>query len=163
MINLLWERMLEADLNQRYYAELATDYRRDDMNLKILIALMSSGSVAALAFWKETIWSHIWELLTALTTIAAVASPILNLSDKYQKSFNISIQFIDILSQYETLLARSKGMTDEEINAGMQKIHTKSQKVSADAFNLNTSRRKLKNKLQDIVIEARGLNKKKEE
>lgn len=155
---LLWERMLEADLGQRYFSQLARNYRQHDLSLKIIIAVCSSAAVASWNFWEEPALQWIWQFLTCLTTILAITSPILNLSDKYQKSFNISVQLIDILSQYETLWAKSKDMDTESLNEQMQVINQASLKISADAFNLNVNNKKMVSNIQKTITKARGLN-----
>ena len=157
MKTLLWERMLDADLNQRYFTQLAREYREQDIALKIIIAICSSVAVASWNIWTEPGFEWIWKFLTCLTTVLAVISPILNLSDKYQKSFNISVQLIDVLSQYETLWAKSKKMDDEAINEQMQILNQASLKISADAFNLNVTDKRKINLVHQSVIKARGL------
>ena len=50
---VIWEAMLTADLNVRYWAHLSRRYSMWDKCIKILLALASSATVASWSFWNE--------------------------------------------------------------------------------------------------------------
>ncbi|QHI68598.1 hypothetical protein [Tichowtungia aerotolerans] len=154
---LLWRRMLDADLSQRYFTQLARDYRAQDTFFKIIIALFSSASVASWNIWKTPGYEWIWQTFIGMTTVVAILSPLLKCADKYQKSFNISVEMIDLLSRYETLWAKKDSLTEDDVNQEMQILNKISLRISSSAFDLNVTKRRRIRSIQQQVKKSRGL------
>lgn len=74
--NALWEAMLEADYQKRYWHAKAASFVRLDRRLQILLAVLSSAAVlSALGDLKLL---DTWKWLSAITAITATAMPFLN-------------------------------------------------------------------------------------
>ncbi len=73
----IWNAMLDAEYNVKVTDRLGKKYYKYDMSSKILLALTTSSSFLSLTIWG---YFHILlEFLTALSTIIAIAIPIVNL------------------------------------------------------------------------------------
>jgi len=51
MRETIWDSMLDADMNVRYWAGLGRCYYKKDITYKIFLAAMSSGTVASWGIW----------------------------------------------------------------------------------------------------------------
>lgn len=72
----LWEAMLEADYQKRYWNAKAASFIRFDRKLQILLAVLSSSAVlSALGDLKLL---DVWKWLSAITAIIAAALPFMN-------------------------------------------------------------------------------------
>jgi len=101
----IWNDMLDADLNARYWGEQSRVAYSRDRGIRIILALTSSGG--AIAGW--TIWNVYplaWQVLSAMTAVLAIASPILNYSGKAKSSTMLYCTWSDILRAYEILWHR---------------------------------------------------------
>lgn len=101
---LAWESMLDADMNVRYWGKLARRYKQREMQAKIFLAAVSSGSVAGWALW--TAFPLAWKLLSALSALIAVALPFLNYPDKIETTADLHGKWNRLLSDYETVWSR---------------------------------------------------------
>ena len=72
---VIWEAVLDADLNLRYWDHLSRRYSTWDKYTKIFLATMSSSTVASWGFWDEI--DILWKGLSAVSAFTAIALPIL--------------------------------------------------------------------------------------
>jgi hypothetical protein len=75
---LVWDSLLDADMNARYWGHLARRYQRREMRTKIFLAITSSGAVAGWTLWSR--WPQVWHVLSGVSMVVAVALPVLNYS-----------------------------------------------------------------------------------
>ena len=87
IIQVVWEAMLDADLNFRYWDHLSRRYSAWDKYTKIFLAIMSSSAVAGWRIWNEV--DILWKGLSAVSAVTAIALPILN----WQKKNRRNVQF----------------------------------------------------------------------
>lgn len=152
---LVWESMLTAEMNARYWARLASRYKsREDWG-KIFIALASSGTVASWAIWQDL--SLLWKLLSALSAVIAVAMPILDFPSKVETMSDLRGRWTELRSAYELLWAEVseddayKG--DNKLSALKSKEATMSKDEASFPYDLELARQ-----CQAEVRQSRGLN-----
>src|SRR5262245_37407928 len=103
----VWESLLGADLNMRYYRNLVDRFRSADIGTKVFLACMSSGTVAGLAIWTDSdkypVCVSVWKALSGLSAILAVALPILNYTKKVESAARLCVEYADVLRESELL------------------------------------------------------------
>ena len=77
IITSIWGSMLDADMNERYWAQLSRNYHQKNKSIKIFLALMTSGTVASWSIWDEV--DILWKVLSAIAAAISIAFPILKL------------------------------------------------------------------------------------
>ena len=99
MKKIIWESLLDAEMNVKYWKGLTQRYLRRDKIMKIFVALTSSGTVAAWSIWSE--YPAVWKVLSATAAIVAILLPLL----KYQKTIEItsklSGKWWEVRNEYE--------------------------------------------------------------
>lgn len=100
----IWRSMLDADLNARYWGEQSRIAYARDKCIRIFVAATSSGTIAAWSIWVDCPLA--WKVLSALSALLAVASPILNFTEKAKVSTMLYCTWSDILRSYEMLWGR---------------------------------------------------------
>ena len=123
----LWESILDADMNTRYWSSLARRYSNRDRNSKIFLAIMSSGVVAGWGIWIHI--SFLWKMLSSLAAILAITLPILNYQKLIIKTSDLAGRWMQIQIDYqnlwltleqtpsETLIKQYKDIKDKEVEA----------------------------------------------
>lgn len=150
----LWNSTLDADMNVRYWDSMTTRYTRVDNSLKIFLATMSSGTVAAWRFWSSA--PIVWQLLSAISAILAIASPILNYSKTIKTTTDIAWKWQTILNRYEKLRRKDKDLALPESSMEFDKIKDMELSPKRIELNLSISKRKLQQAF-DQVKKSRGL------
>jgi hypothetical protein len=97
----VWDSMLTADYNSRYWEYLFKRYYRRQKAAEIFLAVTSSSSVAAWGIWRNI--DLVWQSLSALSTLVAVILPILNYKKQIADLSEILSQWVQIRSEYELL------------------------------------------------------------
>lgn len=90
----VWEAMLEADYQKRYWHAKAASFVRVDRRLQILLAIFSSAAVLSTLDALEM--QNIWTYLSGITAIIATALPFLNYT-------RYSVSMTDISSKWHRL------------------------------------------------------------
>jgi hypothetical protein len=76
MKDRVWRDMLTAEFNVEYLDQISRKFSRRERNIKIFLACTSSATVAGWSIWTPHPW--VWQGLSAISAIIAVASPILD-------------------------------------------------------------------------------------
>lgn len=97
----IWDSMLDADMNVRYWSKLGRRYSNMDQGHKIFLAIMSSGTVASWGFWSEI--QIVWKILSGISALIAIALPILNWPKMIQSMVNVAQKWTQIKIDYENL------------------------------------------------------------
>jgi len=152
----VWESMLTADLNYRYWGHLGRRYSKLDRTARVFLALTSSSTVASWGFLIEQ--EMVWKLLSALSAIIAVSLPVFNWQATAETIVELRTGWLQILKEYEMLWMR---IEDDAINADELQTTIKqlaAQEVEFDhkVANLPNDAH-LKQICQDEVIASRGL------
>jgi len=152
----LWDSMLTAHLNYRYWSELASRYLNFDKSSKIFLAIASSTTVATWAFWQDA--HTLWKILSAISALMAIALPFLNLQDYIKRMTSLRVEWFRTMKSYEAIFLKYEtGQTTEiETRNEYVEISTGESELIEDATGLPV-RIKLLNKCQLRVLESRGL------
>ena len=100
----VWDAMLTAEYNSRYWEHLFKRYYRRQKVAEIFLAVTSSSSVAAWSIWRNI--DLVWQCLAALSTLVAVTLPILNYKKHIADLSEILSQWVQIDAEYELLWVR---------------------------------------------------------
>jgi len=156
MKRTIWDSMLDADLNDRYWGHLSSRYYSRDKFSKIFLAAMSSGTVASWGFWSDL--PIVWKGLSAISALLAVALPILDWPKMIENMVNLKQKWAQIKTDYELLwLDVTNGADNKFIENELKKIKIKEAKFSQADANLPKDK-KLINQAREEVIISRGLN-----
>lgn len=138
MRTTIWNSMLDAEMNERYWSKLSKRYYQKEKWTKIFLACMASGTVASWGFWSEG--KLLWKFLSALSAIIAIALPILNWPKSIQNMNVLTEKWLLIKIDYELLwLDVKKGMKDKDeakIRKELKSIMAKEAILSQKEINL---------------------------
>ncbi|MGO9376335.1 MAG: hypothetical protein ACLQBD_30160 [Syntrophobacteraceae bacterium] len=157
MRKAVWDSMLDADMNVRYWSHLGSRYYTRDLYSKIFLAVMSSGTVASWGFWSE--FPIIWKIFSAASALLAIALPLLDWPKQISSMAGLNQKWTEIKMEYELLWLRlEKGQSGDNTEKEYALIREKEARLSQGGFNL-PSDRKLVSICYDEVLEGRGLKK----
>ena len=154
----VYKSMLDADMNVRYWKYLTQRYSNRDRNIKILLAITSSGVVAGWSIWNEI--PFLWQVLSGISAIIAIVSPILNYQKIIESTSDLSGKWWELLRYYESFWLNVK---NGEIDKRIEKEYTRT-KAKEDALVKKETKLpqdiKLLRECQNEVLRSRGLKKK---
>ena len=156
MRKVIWDSMLDADMNQRYWSYLSRRYYVRDLYSKIFLAMMSSGTVASWGLWSQ--FPFIWKALSSISALLAIALPLINWPKQISTMVGLKQKWTEIKSEYELLwLTFEKGKKDAAIEKDLKNIKQKETTVSQQESNLPCDK-KLLYQCRDDVLQSRGIN-----
>jgi len=97
----IWEDMLNAKMNVRYFKHLIKRYKNLELSMKILLALSSSGTVAGWMIWNKI--PGLWQTLSAVAAVIAIINPLLNYPKLISKLANLHGEWVWLTSEHEKL------------------------------------------------------------
>jgi len=118
----IWNSMLDADLNHRYFGRLASRYKASDRWAKVFVAITSSTAVSGWAVWGTPGLDWIWKVASAMATIVAIAMPVFDPAASMKIASLLTGRWFSILSDYELLWARVDRMSESEADQACQVI-----------------------------------------
>ncbi len=148
----IWESVLDADLNERYWAHLSRNYHKQNRYIKIFLAIMASGTVASWSFWADI--QVLWKILSAIVAIIAIISSILKLETAIEHMSTIKGKWKRVLSDYEILWISRKDKIENELIEEYKRIKDEENEIDEKNFPI---KEKLILKIQDEVIKSRGI------
>jgi len=156
MRKTIWDSMLDADMNNRYWAHLSRRYYTREKWAKIFLAAMASGAVASWGFWSE--YELLWKILSAMSALLAIALPILNWPKMIESMVFLTEKWSLIKADYELLwLDVKKDITNENKTIKeLKRLKDKENTLSQKEANL-PDEQKLLRKCREEVISSRGL------
>lgn len=108
----VWDSMLDADMNSRYWKYLVDRYTKRETVLKIFLAIMASGTVAGWSIWEEYVL--IWKGLSSISALVAIALPILNYQKLIEKLSELAGKWGELRIEYEDMWLEIKDYPDNE-------------------------------------------------
>jgi hypothetical protein len=97
----VWNSMLDADMNARYWKYLVERYSSRETILKIFLAVMASGTVAGWGIWDQ--YEIIWKVLSSVSALLAIALPILNYSKVIESMSELAGKWGELRIEYEDM------------------------------------------------------------
>ncbi len=152
----IWNSMLDAELETKYWGELCRIYYKWDRWIKIFLAVMSSSTVATWGIWNKI--DLVWQILSGISAVTAIAIPILDLPKTLQSVLRLSSKWLQIQSQYEALwFDIENGLKYfEEVVEQYRHIKEKELLEQAPAY-LPSNKKKLKERCFNQILQSRGL------
>jgi hypothetical protein len=155
----VWDSLLDADLNVRYWREMSVFYSKLDRRIKIFLAIMASGTVASWQIWSDV--QVLWKLLSAIAALTAIASPLLGYDEKIKKTSVLVGQWVEVRNEYDVLFSTLKHRTQGGLENEFKRIKNKETEVSKKEENLPVKER-LRGRCYKDVLRSRGLDKNRE-
>lgn len=154
---LIWESMLDADLNDRYFGELTTGYQSKDRWAKVFIAIASSTTVSGWAFWGVPGLDWIWKLASAAATLVAIALPIFDPAASMKAASRLAGAWSSILSECKLLWTQVDAASEPEGRELLQAIMAKETPLAESESSLPKHLR-LVRRCRSDVWRSRGLS-----
>ena len=156
MRKLIWDSMLDADMNTRYWGCLTRRYSNRDKRMKIFLALMSSGTFASLWFWTDI--ELLWKILSAISTVIAISLPILNLQKSIETMATLKAKWTQIETEYEIMWSTCNKEGSDDSQTENTCRYVKKAEVEANRMEATLPNdKKLIQKCCNEVLESRGL------
>ena len=149
----VWEGILGADFNTRYWGHLIRRYSRWDKYTKIFLATMSSSTVASWGIWNEI--DILWKGLSAVSAVTAIALPILDWSKTISRMSDLVGKWSRIEYEYENLWLELQG--DSPINRVEEEYKRIRGEVAGEDDTGLPEDVKLNEQCRNEVLESRGL------
>ena len=150
---LVWDLMLDADMNARYWGYLAKRYQKYDSRAKLFLAV--AGVFAFTSWVAEVPWLS--AILALLTGAVAAALPILSLTQKVERMAGLRGVWTGIHFELSRLWARVDTLDAELIDSELRQLQDRVAMVKRDDAALPHDGRLL-NKCWDEVVVSMGLN-----
>nr|VFJ44934.1 MAG: hypothetical protein BECKDK2373B_GA0170837_100858 [Candidatus Kentron sp. DK] len=152
----IWRSMLDADMSARYWKYLLHRYVERDRWLKILLAVMTSGTVAVWGLWEDM--RLLWQALSFISAALAISLPYLDYSRKIDDMSALAGGWGELMLDCEDLWHRIKNHSNPQaLEDDYDKIRgTKAMLLKIEA-ELPDDEALLK-KCQSKVKKARGLD-----
>lgn len=158
MRKIIWNSLLDADMNERYWSQLSKRYYKKEKWTKILLAIMASGTVATWSIWSE--YEQLWKFLSSLSAIVAIALSILNWPKIIQSMNVLTEKWSLIKSDYELLwLDVKKRIEDKDevrIKKALKNLMTKESTLSQKEANLPDDPKSLQRCMNEVK-KSRGI------
>jgi len=155
MRQLIWDSVLGADLNHRYYTELADRLQYWDRGTKIFVAIMSSAAVTGWAVWGTPGLSWIWQSASALAAVVAVAQPILDPTKSIKTASQLAGAWYGTHKDYQVLWTRVDTASGKEVRERCQELMTEEKRLAELGATL-TTRRQLARRCEEEVRRSRS-------
>jgi len=154
---LLWDSLLTADLNHRYYGALSDYLQRWDKRAKIFVAITSSTAVAGWAIWSEVGFNTLWTVAGGLAAVVAVAQPILDPARSIKTSGQLSGAWFSILRDYELLWTSVDSTNEDALRQSLAPIFLEEKRLMELETTLQ-KRKRIAQKCEAEVRRSRGLD-----
>ena len=157
MRKAVWNSMLDANMNVRYWKYLTQRYSIRERVLKILLAITSSGTVAGWTIWSKV--PELWQSLSSLSALIAIALPILNYPKLIETMADLSGKWWEVKREYEDYwISLEAGESFDSISPRYNKTKSKEDVLVKTESRLPYDE-KLLRKCQEEVLRSRGLEK----
>ncbi|MBU8920580.1 MAG: hypothetical protein KOO63_01855 [Bacteroidales bacterium] len=122
---LIWESLLSADLNYRYFSRLGRRFQAQDRWAKIFMAFASSTVVSGWALWGAQGFDWIWKSVSGFAAVVSLALPIVNPADSLKKARAASVGWFAVKRDYELLWSHVDELPANEARASYERISEK--------------------------------------
>jgi len=151
---IVWESLLDSDMNARYWRRLGRRYYSLDKAAKIFVAVASSAVVASWALWKD--FPELWKLLSGVSAIVALIQPFADWSGQARSMAALRAKWSHLETSYEVLWAKSRQMTDAELESALGELKVKENDLIEPEANLPHDDDLLEQCFNEVIV-SRGL------
>ena len=99
MRKLLWESMLDADMNARYWDDMIRRHVAFEQRLRVLLAVLTSGTAASLVFSLGADW--VWKAMSTASAVTSIYLTTVGASKPVERMASIKNCWSQCLIQYE--------------------------------------------------------------
>lgn len=151
-----YKRILSAQLNHCYYAQLSRRYDRNDTNVKIFLAVVSSSTVAS---WALDTITPIWQALSVISAAIAIALPILSWHKRIEESAGISAGWFQLQQEYDSLWLRieSYSVSTADVQRDLDDLKSREGPLAEKAVRLPSDKKLIESCHQE-VLDSRGIS-----
>nr|VFJ45617.1 MAG: hypothetical protein BECKFM1743A_GA0114220_100277 [Candidatus Kentron sp. FM]VFJ49448.1 MAG: hypothetical protein BECKFM1743C_GA0114222_100717 [Candidatus Kentron sp. FM]VFK20007.1 MAG: hypothetical protein BECKFM1743B_GA0114221_106622 [Candidatus Kentron sp. FM] len=152
----IWESMLTADMNARYWKSLVHRYVRRDKGLKIFLALTTSGSaVGAWDIWDKI--PYLWQILSSVSVVVAISLPFLDYQKRIEQLSALAGEWGTLRIECEDLWREIKNHPNPQLLEERHRMVRETEAIlQGKEINLPDDKTLLK-RCFDEVKQARGL------
>ena len=149
----VWDGLLGADFNKRYWNHLIRRYSNRDKYTKIFLAAMSSSTVASWGIWDEI--DILWKGLSAISAVTAIALPILDWPKIVSRMSDLVGKWSRIEYEYENLWLELQN------DSPISRVEEEYRRIRGEVAGLDDTGLpedvKLNEQCRNEVLESRGL------
>jgi hypothetical protein len=149
---ILWDTLLDAEMNTRYWAKLTGVFTRNCRWLKFFVALTSSGTaIAAWSIWQ----THpiLWKGVASVSCVLSIYQSFIVPDDRVKKCATLAATWKELATRYNLLWIRDRDMTSAESNEEFSTMKIRESSLDETDF---TKNEKLLNEAYREVLKARG-------
>src|SRR6185437_2845071 len=106
----LWNSLLDAEMNVRFWSLISRRYGRWDKLFKLVVAFSSSGTVAAWSFFEAH--TSYWKSFSALACVASIVHPFVASTEQLKRIYGVIGEWQKIAKKYELLWAKGQDLSD---------------------------------------------------
>lgn len=132
---LLWRSKLTAEMNTGYWGYLSARNSQRDVWFKVFIAVISSGTVGAWAFWAAI--PIVWKALSGLSALTSIVVPLFKYSDKAKLMADLGGKWSRLANEYRGLWAElTDTLADSTNSSEFKRSKAESVKSKWDLLNV---------------------------
>lgn len=149
---------MDAEMNTRYWGYLTARYHNRDVRLKIFVAICASGTVAGWTVWAS--FPMIWQVLSGLSAVTAIALPIINYSERVRAMADLRGKWSRTASEYRRLWTEMEDnptAPTESIKERLASLDKEQEQMSQDEARISLDE-KLRWRCFEEVKRANGLS-----
>ena len=151
--------MLDAKMNVEYWRLIVNRYDWWDMAFKIILAILSSASVAGFHIWKKDgvlNWSLGWSILTGLGAIVGVALPFLKFDEIARTAAELRGKWCQIENDYNKLWLKRNAIKETTLQTYLADLKKQQTEKTSEESTMPQSKPLLKQAYND-VCQSMGL------
>ena len=156
MKKILWESMLDAEMNVRYWQHLSRKYNGIDLLVKIFLVFTSSCTVLSWLFISEV--QLAWKVFSTISASIALFHLFVNWGKSIEKCYMLQKEWTYIKNKYDILWLklRNERIEDCELEQQYTQLKEKENDISYMESGL-PYKKELIRKCQKEVLRSRGL------
>ena len=151
----LWDALLDADYQKRYWHLKANKFTYWDRRLQILLAISSSAAV--LTALSDLKWIMLWKFLSFITALIAIALPFFNLSRRSIEMSSISSLYHELEIAYDSLWRKfdESSLSDNKFDGLFNELKVKELEIGKKIYDLTNDDKKLQLLCYNQVVQSR--------
>lgn len=154
-VQLVWQSLLDADQNSRYWRAMALRYTRRERYTKFFLAFVASATVAGWSFWKDV--SFVWQSLSVISALISIALPIIDVPRHIDSMIKLQTSWFQLQVYYEQLWAVRASINEADFQGKIKHLKDKEIMLSEEAAKLPNDDAELGAKTYDDVLKERHL------